>query len=83
MTFGGCLIPMATRHCGVMIPPTAERRGSTIPRWSISGVGFHSPAASISARSNNAPPHAGHQSAFVPAANTAWQFVQTLSMYSV
>jgi hypothetical protein len=59
-------------YCGVIIPPIACRRGSTMPRWSTSVADPPSLfRAAGTSRSISAPPHAGHQSAFVASASTA------------
>lgn len=65
-------------YCGVMMPPRAWRRGRTMPRWSTSAGDWLE--AGREGRSINAPPQAGHQSAWVSGPSTARQWVQIRSM---
>ena len=64
------------------MPPTACRRGRTIPRWSTA-TGWDrllDESCGSDGRSMTAPPQAGHQSASTSGASNAWQLLQMRSM---
>lgn len=62
------------------MPPSAWRRGNTIPRWSISRGG---PALSVSGTSGhtiNVPPQAGQVAEATGSLMSAWHWLQIRSM---
>jgi Cof subfamily protein (haloacid dehalogenase superfamily) len=59
-----------------MMPPTACRLGSRMPRRSTARAGMPGSSDPLIGWAASAPPHAGQTAAFTPAARSAWQLLQ-------